>query len=476
MNFLDTILFHGKAVPDKAAIILIDRVVTFGMFADAVLWVEQRARTAGIARDATVAVQIGNPIRQLIVACVLLRIGAISLTIRGDQLGEMAAVGAQVLLSDQPAGPSAGFRRIHIDDGWFTPIDVAPNPDEIGFASNDKVFRLSLTSGTTGHAKAIATRLCDFHDNIALATSVFWAHGADRTLVLVGMSSSWAFSEAIRCLWSGRTVCFAASAPEALRMIPLFNIEGLVASPQQLRVLVDSHADEPISCASLRFIMVSGSQLASSLATEIRSRLCSRVIVNYGSTEAGKTAMGPLDQMRGIPGAAGFLLPWVEAEIVDGDGHVLPAGQEGLLRIRVAGGGAPYRPGEPAAPRIPHWFYPGDIGKILPDRLLVITGRTQDMINAGGLKVAPEVIEELVAGRADIADAGAVGMTGASGIEEIWLAIVARGTVDIDDVLAWCRNKAPALAPHHIRLVNAIPRNDMGKVARNQLADILAKA
>lgn len=473
MNFVDTILFHGKAVPDKAAVILIDRVVTFGMFADAVTWIEQRLCAAGVTRADTVAVQISNPIRQLVVACALVRIGAISLTIRGDQLGEMATVGASVLLSEQPSGPSAGFRRILVDDAWFAPFDGTSEPTEIGFPDNDQVFRLALTSGTTGRSKAIAIRLRDFHDNIGMTTPMFWAHGADRTLVLVGMSSGWAFAEAIRCLWSGRTVCFAASAPEALRMIPLFNIEGLVASPQQLRVVVDSHAEEPISCASLRFIMVSGGQLTASLATEIRARLCPRVIVNYGSTEAGKTAMGPLDQLRGIEGAAGFLLPWIEAEIVDGEGKVLPAGQQGHLRIRTDGGGAPYQPGQPPALRVSHWFYPGDIGKILPDRLLVITGRTHDLINAGGLKVAPEVIEELVAERADIADAGAVGMIGTSGIEEIWLAIVARGAVDADDVLAWCRNKAPVLAPQYVRVVPAIPRNDIGKIAREDLKTLL---
>jgi acyl-coenzyme A synthetase/AMP-(fatty) acid ligase len=475
MNFVDTILFNAKAVPDKPALILLDRVVTFGMFAGAVMSVESRARANGIKKDDTVAILISNPIRHLVAACALVRIGAVSVSVRGDQLGELPGIGATALLCEQATGPgAAGYRQIVIDDGWFAPSPDATAAHEGGFKSDDRIFRISLTSGTTGHSKAIAVTLRDFHDNVAMATPLFWAYGADRTLLLVGLSSSWAFAEAIRCLWSGRTVCFAASAPEALRMIPLFAIEALVASPQQMRVVVDSHIESPVSCASLRFVSVSGSQLGPSLATEIRARLCPRVIVNYGSAEAGKTAMAPLDSLRGIVGAAGFLLPWVEAEIVDATGQVLPFGQEGELRIRTAGAGVTYSPGQRTAAPVSRWFYPGDTARIFPDRMLVITGRMTELINAGGLKVAPEAVEELVADRADIKEAGAVALPGKSGVDEIWLAVVPRGKVEPAEIVAWCQRKAPQMAPQQVRIVDAIPRSDLGKVARERLKELLA--
>ena len=39
------------------------------------------------------------------------------------------------------------------------------------------------------------------------------------------------------------------------------------------------------------------------------------------------------------------------------------------------------------------WFYPGDLGTITPERLLIIAGREKAVINVGGNKINPETIE-----------------------------------------------------------------------------------
>lgn len=471
MTFVDTILFHARAIPDKPAIILLDRTVTFGMLGDAIPAVARRVQTSGIKLGDIVGVQVENPIRHLAIAYALVQCGVIGVSVRGDQLGEMATMGATALITDQVTGPAHGFSRILIDDSWFAPSDAAFAP--IRFADEDCIFRLSLTSGTTGQSKAIPHTLRQFHSLISLVAPIHWSCGADRSLVMIGLSSYWAFAEATRCLWAGRTVCFAASAPEALRMVSLFGIGALYASPQQLRVVIDSYDQTPIACPSLQFISVAGSQFPQALAAEVRSKLCSRIVINYGSTEAGKTAMSPLDQMRGVPGAAGFLMPWVEAEILDEQGGVLPRGREGTLRIRTDGGGKPYQPGTKALKPAPEWFYPGDRARIEPNGMLVICGRVNEVINAGGLKVSPETIESLVTDRADVVDAAAVGIVGRAGLEEIWLAVVPRGSVDVRDILAHCQRKAPAMAPSQVKLVARIERNELGKVAREKLREQL---
>lgn len=471
MTFVDTILFHAKAIPDKPAIILLDRTVTFGMLGDAIPAVAHRVQANGIKAGDIVGIQVENPIRHLAIAYALIQCGVIGVSVRGDQLADMPAMGGSALITDQQTGPAHGFRRILIEDGWFAPAAAAFAP--VRFADEDSIFRLSLTSGTTGQSKAIPHTLRQFHALISLVAPIHWSCGADRSLVLIGLSSYWSFAEATRCLWAGRTVCFAASAPEALRMISLFSIGALYASPQQLRVVIDSYDQAPIACPSLQFVSVAGSQFPKQLAAEVRSKLCSRIVINYGSTEAGKTAMSPLDQTRGIPGAAGFVMPWVEAEILDEQGNVLPHGQEGALRIRTDGGGKPYQPGTKVLKPAPEWFYPGDRARIEANGMLVIVGRVNEVINTGGLKISPEMVEQLVSDRVDVADAAAVGIVGPGGLEEIWLAVVPRGTADVREVLAHCQRKAPALAPKHVRIVTRIERNDFGKVAREKLRDQL---
>ncbi len=225
----------------------------------------QRTLANGIKAGDVVGVQVENPIRHLVIAYALVQCGVIGVSVRGDQLGEMATMGATALITDQNTRAlGRAIRRVLIDDNWFAPIEASAQP--VRFEDEDSIFRLSLTSGTTGQSKAIPHTLRQFHSLISLVAPIHWSCGADRSLVLIGLSSYWAFAEATRCLWAGRTVCFAASAPEALRMISLFSVGALYASPQQLRVVIDSYDEMPIACPSLQFVSVAGSQFPAPLA------------------------------------------------------------------------------------------------------------------------------------------------------------------------------------------------------------------
>jgi len=156
-------------------------------------------------------------------------------------------------------------------------------------------------------------------------------------------------------------------------------------------------------------------------------------------------------------------------DIVDDADRPLPAGATGRIRILVAGGGQAFVPDALYPDRTPGWFYPGDTGYFREDGLLVVVGRTDELINAGGLKVAPERVELIVADRRDIADCAAFALPGPGGIDQIWLAIVPRGPVRTDELLAWCAERSEHLAPKRVLVVDAIPRNAMGKPERARL-------
>ena len=75
MNFVDMIMFYGRSNPEKQAIILIDRIVTFGMLASGIRATEKAILEASIGKHDVVAVQINNQIRHLIVISALYRLG-----------------------------------------------------------------------------------------------------------------------------------------------------------------------------------------------------------------------------------------------------------------------------------------------------------------------------------------------------------------------------------------------------------------
>jgi acyl-CoA synthetase (AMP-forming)/AMP-acid ligase II len=106
--------------------------------------------------------------------------------------------------------------------------------------------------------------------------------------------------------------------------------------------------------------------------------------------------------------------------------------------------------------------------------LMMITGRINELINRGGVKIAPDTIEEEIKKHAAISDAAAVGVLDEVGIEQIWLAIVSRdGELDVKKVYEYCREHMPMFVPDRIFQVKAIPRNQLGKVSRVPLTEEL---
>jgi acyl-coenzyme A synthetase/AMP-(fatty) acid ligase len=469
MTFVDMILLNGRLHPNRPAIMLYERLVTYAMLADAIHWVAQRLHASGLKSGDTVVVCFDNPIRHLTVVAALMRLGIISMTAEPGQLPHLPDVGARALVTGSALAPPPGLRLVLVDDGWFQPpgtIDYSVDP-----AASDpgRLALLGLTSGTTGQSKVVAFTVGEFDLRLRNLMLYHGAPGTERDLILIGFSSQWALSEASRALACARTACFARSAEEALQMIDLFQVGAIFGSPQQFATLVAALDTTPASCASVRLVSVAGATLTPELGARIRQRICPVVMVGYGSTEAGKTAMGPLDRFEGVSGACGYVMPGVRIEIVDETGQPLPPGATGRVRILTPLGGRAFVPGTLYPDRTPDWFYPQDTGMLRDDGLLVVDGRTDELINAGGLKVAPERVEALVADRPDIADAAAFARPGPGGIDEIWLAVVARAPIRAEELLIWLTGRSPTLAPRRIVFVDAIPRNAMGKAERGKL-------
>jgi acyl-CoA synthetase (AMP-forming)/AMP-acid ligase II len=471
MNFVDMILFHSRTVPEQTAMALPDRAVSYRVLAHMILSVERRLGELGVKPGDLVGVEIDNPIRHMTAICALFRMGVASLSSRVGADISIDRFGVTMLLRDQPAGPAAVPRVEMVDDSWFKGPPASAGGGR-GFADPKAPCRVMLSSGTTGQAKALTFTSADIETRLlayALRTATpDWS----RMLCMPGLSTNFGFSFASLALWLGRRVSFTPVAETALQSIGRFSIDFVVASPQQLQAMVEVQKARPMPIASLRVIHAGGSILTHAFIDQVRSRLCNTVICAYGATEVGTVAYASAEHLRGMDGAVGFVAPWAQVEILDAKGAPCAPGQEGTLRVRAEGQSRGPDPTSAATPQ-DGWFYPGDLARMTEDGILVITGRSGQFINAGGVKIAPELIEEHLQGHPDIADAGAAGVVDSSGIEEIWVAIVARRELTPQAVIDFCRQNNVNWVPKRVRFVTGIPRNALGKVAREALKQML---
>lgn len=470
VSFADLIFHHAQSRPEKPAIILPDRIVTYDMMAQGILHAEEKIRTLAFAPGALVCLTLESPIRQMIVAAALFRLGhPVLLAPKPGSVDALRLpIGAYVHDPGEPLVP--GPRQVAVDANWFVGDRrrLSASPPK-GFADDQAICCVALSSGTTGRPKAISLTIKAFQQWVMNYYSTLGLGVWDRLMLVIGLSTSWGFTIAAHALFGGRTLVFAGNPREILHMTAVYGADALAATTLQLREILRQQASEPMPCGSLRTILTGGGLSSRALLAEARASLCSSIVNLLGSTEAGGTAFANVDQLTEIEGATGFVAPWAELEIVDRNDRPVPAGSEGIVRIRATCQGAPYPP-----ERAPEntsfrdgWFYPGDLGRYGANDLLILTGRTSEVINVGGLKLAPEVIEETLRKHPSVTEVAAFGNMGDGGIEEIFVALVPSRPVADDHLIGWCAERGLPLK--RVFIVDVLPKTSSGKIHRDLL-------
>ncbi len=125
------------------------------------------------------------------------------------------------------------------------------------------------------------------------------------------------------------------------------------------------------------------------------------------------------------------------------------------------------------------WFRTGDLGRIDEQGFLWIEGRVSDMINRGGLKVFPEEVAEVVRLSRDVTECAVAGIPDERLGEVPWAFVVLRDPVvfDADALAGLCRaHLAPYKVPARFLPVDALPRNEVGKVLLRELVALAASS
>jgi acyl-coenzyme A synthetase/AMP-(fatty) acid ligase len=471
MNWFEQIAFQAKLSPDEPAVVFPGGMATYGVLVGCVEAASQHILRTGLKKGQVVALEIRHPLLHLVIILALHRCGIASLTLQTSYLIQQANLNIDRLLSHRYQESGNQSKLILVSNDWLAPPagNLAPLP-VTGFDASDDVCRLVLSSGTTGAPKVVS--VSELNLEYRFHRSAFMLERG-RYLSMMGFSTLGGYQLLMSALVLGGTICFAGAPEDVLQVIALYHVTHLIAAPFQVRTLLETQTKNGLNFPSLRYVMLGGSRLETHLINEVRAQLCPNVICTYGSTELGAVAFAPASAMRGIDGATGFVIPGEVVEIVGKDGVALPPDHEGVVRIKSASIGSYFVPtAEDAEIFRDGWFYPGDIGKLTSDGLLVITGRVNEVLNRGGDKLAPEVIEGVLRLMPEIADAAVFAVPNT---EQIWAAVVGKAPLKHEAILAFCKTKLAGMAPDRIFELDRIPRNDMGKIIREEMREAIMK-
>jgi acyl-coenzyme A synthetase/AMP-(fatty) acid ligase len=261
------------------------------------------------------------------------------------------------------------------------------------------------------------------------------------------------------------------STTDFAELVHRYQIRSTVLPPAAMVMLTDDPAVTDLS--PLRFVRSITAPLSPLAARRFMERFGVTVLNGYGQAEVGEVVGWTAADAREHPeklGAAGRPHPGVDIRIVDAQGSDVTPGAVGELLVRPPRMAAGYAGGASLDDRVDGagFVRTGDHARIDGEGFVWIEGRTSDLINRGGNKVFPEQVEEVLRLVPGVTDAAVVGRPD-DRLGEVPVAFVVGDAPD-DAMEAACRAElAPYKVPVAYHHLDALPRNEVGKLLRRQL-------
>lgn len=371
--------------------------------------------------------------------------------------------------------------------------DAAPGVAAASARRPDDPADILYTSGTTGSPKGVLHT----HDNV-LRTSYASAltrafQDGRRILFSLPCYHMFGYVEGLlAAMFAGGAVILQPSFSPAgyLAGIERHRADEILCVPTMTVGILECAELDDADVSSLTAILSGAAPAPVWVWERVRERLgVTEITTGYGMTECGgaMTMTRPEDPLELHATTVGRIKAAGSAGLPDGalceyrtvdpvDGAPLPAGEEGELVSR----GPTHllgfwdEPEETAAAVRDGWLHSGDLGRILPDGSLQVTGRTKELYKSGGELVMPKEIEELLTAHPGVSQAYVAGVPDErwGEIGCAWIVTEPGATVDADELLALCRDRlARFKVPKQIRFVDAahLPTTPTGKVQKFRL-------
>ncbi len=346
---------------------------------------------------------------------------------------------------------------------------------------SDDLACFLYTSGTTGRSKGAMLTQGNLLSN-AQSLAGIWRFTAEDVL-LHALPIFHAHGLFVACnvsmLRGGAMIWLPSFSVDAvLEALP--HATAMMGVPTFYTRLLDAPAFDRAQAGHMRLFTSGSAPLRAETHVAFRERTGHAILERYGMTETGMNTSNPYEGDRRA-GTVGLPLPDVEVRITDPEtGAELAQGETGMIEVRgpnVFKGywGMPEKTAEEL--RADGFFITGDLGQISADGYVSIVGRQKDLIISGGYNVYPKEVERVLDAQQGVGESAVIGVPHRDFGEAVVAVVVAAegATPDPEALRAEAGARlARYKLPKQVIVIDALPRNTMGKVQKNVLRESYA--
>ncbi len=474
-NLAGHVLARPAGLGDKPALVILhsahDEVISHARLQTMILGSATAVTNLGLAPGARILLRLGNgpafPILFLAAIAADLVPVPTSAALTGPEVTRLAALVQPQLIIAEPglALPDHPAPVIAPDlHTWECQPPLTPQPGD-----PEREAYVICTSGTSGQPAAVSHAHRAILARAAMHQAWEGLTGQDRLLHAGAMNWTYTLGTGLLDPWTlGATalVPSAGTPPAALpALLARANATIFAAAPGIFRQMLRSPFP---ALPTLRHALSAGEALPETTRSAWTRATGTAVHEALGMTEISTYISGSPSRPA-PPGTTGFVQPGRHVAILGEDGHPVARGTMGQLAV---GRGDPglMRGILGAAPLQEPWFRTGDLARMEPSGAVTHLGRADDLLNAGGFRVAPIEIEAAFQDLPDLVACAAseVRLTP----ETTLLALFYEASGSIDPSLLHQRAEL-ALArwkqPRHYQRVATLPRTANGKLIRRAL-------
>jgi long-chain acyl-CoA synthetase len=393
---------------------------------------------------------------------------------------------AALFVSDGLVPPDGRVRTIELGSREYERL-VGTQQCPVHDAAPDDVAWLFYTSGTTGRPKGVMLT----HRNLRAMTLCYFADvdaatARDCAIYAAPMSHGAGLYNFPNMLVGARHVVPESGgfdADEFLALAAGHRLATAFAAPTMVKRLVERAAARPVPDDAIRTIVYGGGPMYVADIRRALDVMGHRFVQIYGQGESpmtitalsrGQHADRHHPDYEARLGSVGVAQSVVEVRVVDGDGRPLRAGESGEVVVRgdtVMRGY--WRNAEATAHTLRDgWLHTGDVGALDAHGFLTLKDRSKDVIISGGANIYPREVEEALLAHPGVDEACVVGRAHPEWGEEVVAVVVRRPGVPVDEpgLERVCLERiARFKRPRAYRFVDALPKNNYGKVLKREV-------